>query len=65
VDASSTKDDSRAGLFIKTSLGEKQEHALKFMFKASNSEAECEALLAGIELCYIAGAYSVKAYLDS
>ena len=39
VDGSSTKDDSGAGLIIKTPQGERQEHTLKFMFKASNSEA--------------------------
>lgn len=62
---SSTKDVSGAGLIIETSQGEKQDHALKFMFKASNNEEEYEALLSGIELCYIAGADFVKAYSDS
>jgi len=32
------------------------------MFEASNNEAEYEALIAGIELCYIAGADSIQAF---
>jgi len=59
VDGSSTKDDSRAGLIIESPIGVRYEHALKFTFKASNNEAEYEALVARIELCYTAGADSV------
>ena len=35
------------------------------MFKASNNEAEYEAIIAGIKLCYATGADSVKAFSDS
>ena len=42
-----------------------QEHALKFMFKASNNEVKYEALILGIELCYMTRAISVKVYSDS
>ena len=49
---SSTKNKNGGDLIIETPPGEKHEHALKFMFKASNSEAECKALIAGIELYY-------------
>jgi len=35
------------------------------MFKVFNNEAEYEALIARIELCYITGVDSVKAYSDS
>jgi len=35
------------------------------MFKASNNETEYEALIAGIELCYTAGADSAQAFSDS
>jgi len=35
------------------------------MFKASNNEAEYEALIARIELCYTTGADSVQAFSDS
>ena len=40
-------------------------YALKFMFKASNNEAEYEALIVGLELCYTAGVDWVRAYSDS
>jgi len=43
-------------LIIESLTGVRYKHALKFMFKASNNEAEYEALVAGIELCYTAGA---------
>ena len=35
------------------------------MFKASNNEAEYEALIAGIELCHTAGADHVQVFSDS
>jgi len=65
VDGSSTKDDSGAGLIIESPTGARYEHALKFIFKASNKEAEYEALVVGIELCYTAGADHVQAFFDS
>jgi len=65
VDGSSTKDGSGAGLIIESPAGTRYEHALKFMFKASNNEAEYEALVAGLELCYTAGADHVQAFSDS
>lgn len=65
VDDPSTKDGSGGGLIIETLQGERHEHALKFVFKASNSEVEYEALITGVELCYTAGANSVRAFSDS
>lgn len=65
VDDSSTKGRSRANLIIKTLQGKKYEHALKFIFKASNKEGKCEALIAGMELCYMVGFTSVRAYSAS
>ena len=65
VDDSSTKDRSGADLIIKSPTGVRNEDALKFMFKASNSEAECEALIARIELCYTTGVDSVQAFSNS
>jgi len=38
---------------------------LKFLFKASNNEAEYKALIVGIELCYTTGANSLCAFSDS
>ena len=65
VDGSSTKDESGASLIIKSPIRTRYEHALKFMFKASNNEAEYEALIMGIELCYTAGVDYVQAFSDS
>lgn len=56
VDGSSTKDRSRADLIIESPQRERYEHALKFMFKTLNNEAEYEVLITGVELCYTAGA---------
>jgi len=55
VDSSSTKDGSGVGLIIESPTGVRYEHVLKFMFKASNNEAEYEAFIAGIKLCYTEG----------
>jgi len=38
---------------------------MKFIFKASNNEAEYEVLITGVGLCYTAGADSVPAFSDS
>jgi len=65
VDDSSSKDGSRAGLIIETHQGERPEHVLKFMFKASNNKTEYEDLIAGIEVCYMVGANSVRAFSHS
>ena len=65
MDSSSTKDGSGVGLIIESPQGERHKHALKLMFKVSNNEAEYEALIAGVELCYTAGADLVRAFLDS
>ena len=65
MDGSSTKDGSGANLIIEGPTGARYEHALKFMFKASNNEAEYEALVAGMKLCYTVGADSVQAFSDS
>ena len=62
VDGSSTNDGSGVDLIIESPAGVQHEHALKFMFKAPNNEAECEALTVGIELCYTIGADSVQAF---
>ena len=65
VDGLSTKDGSGADLIIESLSGARYKHALKSIFKASNNEAEYEAIIAGIELCYTAGADSVQAFSDS
>jgi len=55
VDSPSTKVGSGVGLIIESPQGEWLEHTLKFMFKASNNEAEYEAMIAGVELYYTRG----------
>jgi len=65
VDGSSIKDGSGASLIIESPTGARYEHALKFMFKASNNEGEYEALVAGLELCYTAVVDHVQAFSDS
>ena len=60
MDDSSTKDGSGADLIIENPNEEWHEHALKFIFKASNNEVEYKALIAGVKLCYTVGADSVQ-----
>jgi len=45
--------------------GHVHEHALKFLFKASHNEAEYEALLANMDLCYALGVEHLCAFFDS
>jgi len=56
VDGSATSEGSGAGLTVVSPERQVHEHALKFLFKASNNEAEYEALLAGMDLYYALGA---------
>ncbi|KAL0312128.1 UNVERIFIED_CONTAM: hypothetical protein Sradi_5612100 [Sesamum radiatum] len=50
VDGSSTIQGSGAGIVITSPEGEDLEFAIKFGFKASNNEAEYEALVAGMKM---------------
>jgi len=65
VDSSSTKGGSGLDLIIENPTRARYEHALKFIFKASNNEAEYEALTEGIEHCYTAGTDYVQAFSNS
>ncbi|KAL0446201.1 UNVERIFIED_CONTAM: Ribonuclease HI [Sesamum latifolium] len=65
VDGSSTTQDSGAGIVIMTPQGEDLEFAIKFDFKASNNEAEYEALVIGMRMAHEAGARHLLAYSDS
>ncbi|KAL0345831.1 UNVERIFIED_CONTAM: hypothetical protein Sradi_4414400 [Sesamum radiatum] len=49
VDGSSTIQDSRADIVITSPQGEDLEFAVKLDFKASNNEAEYEALTTGMK----------------
>ena len=48
VDGSSNSQGSGAGIILTTPEGIQMKHALRFGFKASNNEAEYEALLVGL-----------------
>ncbi|XP_057529900.1 uncharacterized protein LOC130808439 [Amaranthus tricolor] len=65
VDGSSTQSASGAGLLIVSSAGVRMERAVRFEFAASNNEAEYEALLMGLRICYETGAKKLSAFSDS
>ncbi|KAL0433569.1 UNVERIFIED_CONTAM: hypothetical protein Slati_2691200 [Sesamum latifolium] len=65
VDGSSTAQGSGAGIVITTPQGEDLKFAIKFSFKASNNEAEYEALVIGLRMAHETGAKHLLAYSDS
>ncbi|KAL0420565.1 UNVERIFIED_CONTAM: hypothetical protein Slati_3079400 [Sesamum latifolium] len=65
VDGSSIAQGSGAGIVITTPQGEDLEFAIKFGFKASNNEAEFEALVIGMRMAHETGARHLLAYSDS
>ncbi|KAL0448824.1 UNVERIFIED_CONTAM: hypothetical protein Slati_1438800 [Sesamum latifolium] len=65
VDGSSTTQGSGAGIVITTPQGEDLEFAIKLGFKASNNEAEYEALVIGMRMAHETGARRLLAYSDS
>ncbi|KAL0445369.1 UNVERIFIED_CONTAM: hypothetical protein Slati_2259600 [Sesamum latifolium] len=65
VDGSSTTQGSGADIVITTPQGEDLEFAIKFGFKASNNEAEHEAMVIGMRMAHEAGARHLLAYSDS
>jgi len=65
VDGSSTRSGSGAGLVLTGPHGAKVLYALKFGFKASNNEAEYEALIAGLKIAKDIGARRLRALSDS
>ncbi|KAL0462544.1 UNVERIFIED_CONTAM: hypothetical protein Slati_0142000 [Sesamum latifolium] len=65
VDGSSTAQGSGAGIVITTPQGEDLEFAIKFDFKASNNEAEYEALVIGMRMAHETGVKHLLAYSDS
>ncbi|XP_072052252.1 uncharacterized protein [Arachis hypogaea] len=52
VDGASNPQGSGAGVLLKSSEGVVIEHSLRFSFKASNNQAEYEALIAGLRQGY-------------
>jgi len=65
VDSASSATGARAGIVIITSKGIRLEHSFRLGFRASNNEAEYEALLAGLRAVLDLGAREVKVYSNS
>ncbi|KAL0334070.1 UNVERIFIED_CONTAM: hypothetical protein Sangu_1563200 [Sesamum angustifolium] len=65
VDGPSTTQGSSAGIVITSPYGEDLEFAIKFGFKTSNNEAECEVLVIGMRMAHDVGARHLVAYSDS
>ena len=65
VDGSSNQQGSGAGIVLEGPNGELIEQALHFAFKASNNQAEYEALIAGMVLAKEMGARNLLAKSDS
>ncbi|XP_075663328.1 uncharacterized protein LOC142632896 [Castanea sativa] len=65
VDSASNATGVGAGIVIITPEGIKLEHSFRLGFRASNNEAEYEALLAGLKVVLDLGAKEVQIYSDS
>ena len=65
VDGASNAQGAGAGIVLTNPDREKLKYALKFEFKASNNEAEYEALIAGLELARKLGVESLRVHCDS
>ncbi|KAL0409403.1 UNVERIFIED_CONTAM: Ribonuclease HI [Sesamum radiatum] len=65
VDGSSTIQGSGADIVITSPQGEDMDFVIKFGFKASNNEAEYEALMAGMKIAREVGVRHLIAYSDS
>ncbi|KAK0597534.1 hypothetical protein LWI29_026267 [Acer saccharum] len=65
VDGSSNTHGSGAGVVVSTPEGDLVECALHFDFKATNNQAEYEALIAGLKVCTVLGADEVEIFSDS
>ena len=65
MDGSSNDGGSGAGLIPVSPEGHRMNYALRFGFKASNNEAEYEALIAGLELAKEMKVESLDIFSDS
>jgi len=65
VDGSSDKRSAGAGIVIEGPNGFIVEYSLQFQFKASNNQAEYEALIAGLRLAKDLGATKLRCNTDS
>ena len=65
VDGSSNTHGSGARIVILTLEGVAVECAMRFDFKATNNQAEYEALLAGLRVCVALSADEIEIFSDS
>ena len=65
IDGSSTKEMSGAGVVLVSPEKDKFEYALQLRFRATNNEAEYEALLAGLKLSKSMGIKALTVKSDS
>ncbi|GJW26910.1 reverse transcriptase domain-containing protein [Tanacetum coccineum] len=65
TDGSSCVDGSGAGLILINSEGEKFTYAIRFIFEATNNEAEYEALIDGLRIAEQIGVKNLQAHVDS
>ena len=65
VDGSSNTHGSGARIVVTTPEGDSVECALRFDFKATNNQAEYEALIAGLKVCTALGADEIEVFSDS
>ena len=65
VDGASNARGAGAGVVLTNPDKEKLRYALRFEFKASNNEAEYEALIVGLELANKLGAQNLRIHCDS
>ncbi|XP_073152608.1 uncharacterized protein [Henckelia pumila] len=65
VDGSSTSTESGTGIAVESPQGDKFQYAVKFLFPATNNEAEYEAFIMGIKLALSVGAKRLTIHSDS
>ncbi|XP_073138428.1 uncharacterized protein [Henckelia pumila] len=65
VNGSSTSTGSGAGIVVESPQGDKFQYAFKFLFPATNNEAEYEALIMGIKLALSVRAKRLMIHSDS
>ena len=65
MDGASSAIGAGAGIFIISPEGVKVERSFRLGFKASNNEAEYEALLVGLRVVLSLGVADLEVYFDS
>ena len=65
MDSASSSLGVKAGIVIITLEGIRLKHSFRLGFRASNNEAEYEALLTGLRTVLDIGAWEVEVYSDS